>query len=220
MKWLRKRRAEAASRKSSRQLLRQYEAKKIRLVTALKEAAAQEVGSGGRRSRQIGALAANLMTSEPPPAHLLSGISERDRELASTLVQQALKYDELVSVAAEAAWWLAMARLQMDFDLRTHTLEPESANFILTLARRATELAPEESEARAAELDQYNPEALRILANSAICLARYDEAESLIHRARQINPSLQDYDEALAIVRDARAGRCNQEEATRRVRRL
>lgn len=220
MNWFRKRRAAGASQKLSRQLLRQYETKKLRLVTVLEQAAAKEVGSRGRRSGRIGALAANLMTSEPPPPHLMAAISESDRELASTLVQQALKYDDVVAVAAKAAWWLAMASFQMDFDLGTKTLKPDSADRILTLARRATELAPEESEARAVELDQYNPEALRILAISAICLARYDEAESLIYRARQIHPSLQGYDEALVIIRDAREGRCDPEQASARARRL
>ena len=116
----------------------------------------------------------------------------------------------------------------MDFDPRTNALKPESGGLILILARRATELAPEESTffatlaqvyttlqrwdeayttaGRAVELDQNNPESLRILANAAICLARYDEAESLLHRAREIYPSLQGIDEALAVIRNVRAG--------------
>ena len=161
------------------------------------------------------------MTGEQHDPRLLAELSEADRQYASSITEAALPYEMLATTAAHAARFLAMAHYQMELNPDTLSLRPKAADYILALARRATELAPNDSHcfatlaqvyttlndddkayraaARAVELDQCNPEALRILANSELCHARYDEAALLVERAKQLRPSLEGLDGAIAL---------------------
>lgn len=242
MKWLQRRREAAAMRRLSHQLLELHKAKRLALLTAFVKLIEKDGGGTDSQSQRIASFAVNIMTGQQHDPVLFAELSEADREYASSIAEAALPYEMLATTAAHAARFLAMAHYQVELDMDTFTLTPKAADYILALARRATELAPNDSHCfstlaqiyttlkeddeaysaacRAVELDFDNPEALRILANSELCRARYDQAARLIERAQELRPSLQGLDGALAVIRDVRAGQCNDAEAAARARRL